>query len=121
MYTMSDSDVADEEDPEEDPADDPTDGGDNDDNESSENDNDDDDVVKDNEDDEEEEHLASADPSVVSTNDHTKSCIVRMSIQHHTPRLPSAEACITEFAAALLSSLPPPPKNIKSLKDNIRG
>ncbi|GJU35293.1 hypothetical protein Tco_1183647 [Tanacetum coccineum] len=60
----------DEEDPEEDPADDPTDRGDNDDNESSDNDNDDDDVVKDNEDDGEEEHLASADPSVVSTNDH---------------------------------------------------
>ncbi|GKA51339.1 hypothetical protein Tco_0744535 [Tanacetum coccineum] len=29
-------------------------------------------------------------------------------------------ACITEFAAALPSSLPPPPENIKSLKDNIR-
>ncbi|GJR77753.1 hypothetical protein Tco_0090118 [Tanacetum coccineum] len=28
--------------------------------------------------------------------------------------------CITEFVAALPSSLPPPPENIKSLKDNIR-
>ncbi|GKB50564.1 putative reverse transcriptase domain-containing protein [Tanacetum coccineum] len=43
---------------------------------------------------------------------------------YHTPRSPSAEACITEFTTALpSSSLPPsvlpPPKNIKSLKDNI--
>nr|GFC87668.1 hypothetical protein [Tanacetum cinerariifolium] len=30
------------------------------------------------------------------------------------------EACIIEFAVALPSSLPPPPENIKSLKDNIR-
>nr|GFB48276.1 hypothetical protein [Tanacetum cinerariifolium] len=30
------------------------------------------------------------------------------------------DACITEFAIALPSSLPPPPENIKSLKDNIR-
>ncbi|GJV29983.1 hypothetical protein Tco_1386431, partial [Tanacetum coccineum] len=84
----------DEEDPEEDPADHPVDGGDNDDNESSDDDDDDDDVVKDEEDEEEEEHLAPADPSA---------------------------ACITEFAAALPSSLPPPPENIKSLKDNIRS
>nr|GFB86688.1 putative reverse transcriptase domain-containing protein [Tanacetum cinerariifolium] len=30
------------------------------------------------------------------------------------------EACITEFAIALPSSLPPPPENIKSLKDHIK-
>ncbi|GJT52086.1 reverse transcriptase domain-containing protein [Tanacetum coccineum] len=42
-----------------------------------------------------------------------------MSIQRHTPKSPSAEACITEFAAALPSPLPPP-ENDKSLKDNIR-
>ncbi|GJT91246.1 putative reverse transcriptase domain-containing protein [Tanacetum coccineum] len=53
---------------------------------------DDDDVEKDEEDGEEEEHLAPADPSV---------------------------ACITEFAAALPSSSPPP-ENVESLKDNIR-
>nr|GFD36095.1 hypothetical protein [Tanacetum cinerariifolium] len=74
-------------------------GGDNDDNESSDDDDDDDDVEKDREDDEEEEHLASIDPSVVPIDDH---------------------ACITEFAVALPLSLPPPPENIKSLKDNIR-
>ncbi|GKA17924.1 hypothetical protein Tco_0697761 [Tanacetum coccineum] len=89
----------DEEDPEEDPADHPVDGGDNDDNESSDDDDDDDDVVKDEEDEEEEEHLAPADPSAILIYDL---------------------ACITEFAAALPSSLPPPPENIKSLKDNIR-
>nr|GFB11502.1 hypothetical protein [Tanacetum cinerariifolium] len=50
--------------PKEDPADYPANEGDNDDDESS-NDDDDDDVEKD----EEEEHLASADPSAVSTND----------------------------------------------------
>ncbi|GJS82211.1 putative reverse transcriptase domain-containing protein [Tanacetum coccineum] len=88
----------DEEDPEEDPADHPADGGDNDDNESSDDDDDDDHVEKDEEDEEKEEHLASADPSAVPTNDL---------------------ACITEFAAAL-PLLPPPPENIKSLKDNIR-
>nr|GFA10725.1 hypothetical protein [Tanacetum cinerariifolium] len=38
-----------------------------------------------------------------------------------TPRSPFAEACIIEFAVALPSSLPPPPENIKSLKDNIRS
>nr|GEU55231.1 reverse transcriptase domain-containing protein [Tanacetum cinerariifolium] len=80
----------------EDPADYPADGGDNDNNESSDDDDDDDDVKKDKEDEEEEEHLALADPSAVPIDDH---------------------ACITEFAAALPSSLPPP-ENIKSLKDN---
>ncbi|GJV58915.1 reverse transcriptase domain-containing protein [Tanacetum coccineum] len=65
---------------------------DNYDNESSDDDNDDDDVEKEEEDGEEEEHLASADPFV---------------------------AGITEFAAALPSSSPPP-ENVESLKDNIR-
>ncbi|GJR92134.1 hypothetical protein Tco_0216145 [Tanacetum coccineum] len=46
----------------------------------------------------EEEHLASADPSTVPTDD---------------------PAGITEFAAALPSSSPPP-ENVESLKDNIR-
>ncbi|GJT32329.1 putative reverse transcriptase domain-containing protein [Tanacetum coccineum] len=68
------------------------------DNESSDDDNDDDDVEKDEEDEEEEEHLALADLSAVPTDDPT---------------------CITEFAAALPSSSPPP-ENDKSLKDNIR-
>ncbi|GJT89906.1 hypothetical protein Tco_1078751 [Tanacetum coccineum] len=71
------------------------------DNESSDDDNNDDDVEKDEEDREEEEHLASADPSAVPTNDP------------HTPRSPSAKAGITEFAATLPSSSPPP-ENIKS-------
>nr|GFD26345.1 hypothetical protein [Tanacetum cinerariifolium] len=52
----------------EDPADYPADRGDNDNDESS-NDDKDDDVEKDEEDKEEEEHLASADPSDVSTDD----------------------------------------------------
>ncbi|GJS99316.1 putative ribonuclease H-like domain-containing protein [Tanacetum coccineum] len=104
----------DEEDPEEDSVDHPVDGGDNDDNESSNDDDDDDDIVKDEEDEEEEEHLAPADPSTILIYDLTKSRTVRMSIS------PSAKACITEFAVALPSSLPPPPENIKSLKDNIR-
>nr|GEX97749.1 hypothetical protein [Tanacetum cinerariifolium] len=38
-----------------------------------------------------------------------------------SPQAEDAEACSIEFAATLLSSLPPPPENIKSLKDNIRG
>ncbi|GJR96445.1 reverse transcriptase domain-containing protein [Tanacetum coccineum] len=88
----------DEEDPEEDPADYPANEGDNSDDESSDDDNDDDDVEKDEEDEEEEEHLALADPSAVPTDD---------------------PACITEFAAALPSSSPPP-ENVESLKDNIR-
>ncbi|GJR86720.1 hypothetical protein Tco_0210731 [Tanacetum coccineum] len=88
----------DEEDPEEDPADYPANEGDNSDDESSDDDNDDDDVEKDEEDEEEEEHLAPADPSAVPTDD---------------------PACITEFAAALPSSSPPP-ENVESLKDNIR-
>ncbi|GKB72756.1 hypothetical protein Tco_0934168 [Tanacetum coccineum] len=101
---IADSDLEeDEEDPKEDPADHPADGGDNDDNESSDDDDDDDDVEKDEEDEEEEEHLALVDPSV------TKSHTTQTSVRHHTSRSPSAEACITEFAAALLSSSPPPP------------
>ncbi|GKG56604.1 hypothetical protein Tco_0579928, partial [Tanacetum coccineum] len=44
----------------------------------------------------------------------TKSRIVRMSIYYHTPRSPSTEACITEFAAALPSPAPPP-ENVESL------
>ncbi|GJU98712.1 retrotransposon protein, putative, ty3-gypsy subclass [Tanacetum coccineum] len=71
---------------------------DNYDNESSDDDNDDDDAEKDEEDEEEKEHLALADPSAVPTVD---------------------PAGITEFAAALPSSSPPP-ENDKSLKDNIR-
>nr|GEX88575.1 hypothetical protein [Tanacetum cinerariifolium] len=55
----------DEKDPKEDPADYPVDGGDNDDDESSDDDDNDDDVEKD----KEEEHLASANPSAISTND----------------------------------------------------
>ncbi|GJW35006.1 hypothetical protein Tco_0057926 [Tanacetum coccineum] len=71
---------------------------DNYDNESSDDDNDDDDVEKEEEDGEEEEHLAPADPFAVPTND---------------------PAGITEFAATLPSSSPPP-ENVESLKDNIR-
>ncbi|GJU83199.1 hypothetical protein Tco_1285564 [Tanacetum coccineum] len=67
---------------------------DNYDNESSDDDNDDDDVEKDEEDKEGEEHLAPVDP-------------------------PTVPAGITEFAAALPSSSPPP-KNVESHKDNIR-
>ncbi|GJS16256.1 reverse transcriptase domain-containing protein [Tanacetum coccineum] len=88
----------DKEDPEEDPADYPANEGDNSNDKSSDDDNDDDDVEKDEEDKEEEEHLASADPSTVPTDD---------------------PAGITEFAAALPSSSPPP-ENVESLKDNIR-
>ncbi|GJZ51264.1 hypothetical protein Tco_0605779 [Tanacetum coccineum] len=65
---------------------------DNYDNESSDDDNDDDDVEKDEEDGKEEEHLAPVDPPT---------------------------AGITEFAATLPSSSPPP-ENVESLKDNIR-
>nr|GEZ65894.1 hypothetical protein [Tanacetum cinerariifolium] len=104
----------DEEDPEEDHVDYPANGGDNDDNGSSDDDDDDDDVEKDEEDDEEEEHLAPIDPSVIPIDDHTDVYL----IPYFTS--PSAKACITEFAIALPSSLPPPPENIKSLKDNIR-
>ncbi|GJX04314.1 hypothetical protein Tco_0190230, partial [Tanacetum coccineum] len=43
------------------------------DNESSDDDNDDDDVKKDEEEEEEEEHLASADPSVIPTDDPVPS------------------------------------------------
>nr|GFC06298.1 hypothetical protein [Tanacetum cinerariifolium] len=59
----------DEKDPKEDPADYHADKGDNDDDESSNDEDDDVDVKKDEEDKEEEEHLASADPSDVSTDD----------------------------------------------------
>nr|GFB63963.1 hypothetical protein [Tanacetum cinerariifolium] len=59
----------DKKDPKEDPADYPADRGDNEDDESSNDDDDDDDVEKDEEEKEEEEHLASADPSDVSTDD----------------------------------------------------
>nr|GFB42111.1 hypothetical protein [Tanacetum cinerariifolium] len=62
-------DSEDEKDPKEDPAYYPVDKGNNDDDESSNDDDDDDDVEKDVEDKEEEEHLASADPSNVSTDD----------------------------------------------------
>ncbi|GJV91063.1 hypothetical protein Tco_1538876 [Tanacetum coccineum] len=68
---------------------------DNYDNEPSDDDNDDDDVEKDEEDGEEEEHLALVDPSAVPTDD---------------------PACITEFAATLPSSSPPP----ENVEDNIR-
>ncbi|GJU57804.1 hypothetical protein Tco_1235570 [Tanacetum coccineum] len=116
---IADSDLEeDKEDPEEDPADHPVDGGDNDDNESSDNDDVDDDVEKD-EKDEEEEHLAPANPSAIPIDDLVPS--TRTSVRHHTPLLPSAEPCITEFAAALPSSSPPPPKKIKSLKDRIKA
>ncbi|GJR78818.1 putative reverse transcriptase domain, ribonuclease H-like domain, aspartic peptidase domain protein [Tanacetum coccineum] len=89
--------------PEEDPADHHVDGGDNDDNESSDDDNDDDDVVKDTE-----------------TFETDKYAFTPPTSPYHTLRSPSAKACVTKFAAALPSSLPPPPENIKSLKDNIR-
>nr|GEV22119.1 hypothetical protein [Tanacetum cinerariifolium] len=59
----------DEEDPKEDPADYPANGGDSNDDESSDDDDDDDDVEKE----EEEEHIAPADPSTISTNDHVPS------------------------------------------------
>ncbi|GJU38203.1 putative reverse transcriptase domain-containing protein [Tanacetum coccineum] len=44
-----------------------------------------------------------------------------MSNYHHTPRSPSAKACITEFATALPSSLPPPLENIKKEEDKSEG
>nr|GEW66073.1 retrotransposon protein, putative, Ty3-gypsy subclass [Tanacetum cinerariifolium] len=59
----------DEKDPKEDPTDYPAYRGNNDEDESSNDDDDDDDVEKDEEDKEDEEHLASADPSDVSTDD----------------------------------------------------
>nr|GFC55812.1 hypothetical protein [Tanacetum cinerariifolium] len=59
----------DEKDPKEYPAYYPADRGNNDDDESSNDNDDDDDVEKDEEDKEEEEHLASADPSDISTHD----------------------------------------------------
>nr|GEW94498.1 putative reverse transcriptase domain-containing protein [Tanacetum cinerariifolium] len=71
-YVVDSDPEKDEKDPKEDPADYPADRGDNDD-ESSNDDDDDDDVEKDEEDKEEEEHLASTDPSDVSTNDPVPS------------------------------------------------
>nr|GEW45403.1 reverse transcriptase domain-containing protein [Tanacetum cinerariifolium] len=68
-YVVDSDPEEDEEDPKEDPANYPVDRGDNDDDESSNDDDGDDDVEKD-EEDEEEEHLASVDPSDVSTDDH---------------------------------------------------
>nr|GFA05857.1 hypothetical protein [Tanacetum cinerariifolium] len=68
-YVVNSDSEKNEKDPEEDHADYPTDRGNNDDDESSNDDDDDDDVEKDEEDKEEEEHLASADPSDVSTDD----------------------------------------------------
>nr|GFC28692.1 hypothetical protein [Tanacetum cinerariifolium] len=65
-YVVDSDPEKDEKDPKEDPAYYPADRGNNDDDESS-NDDDDDDVEKYEEDKEEEEHLASADPSDVST------------------------------------------------------
>nr|GFB96815.1 hypothetical protein [Tanacetum cinerariifolium] len=67
-YVVNSDPEKDEKDPKEDPAYCPANRGDNDNDESS-NDDDDDDVEKDEEDKEEEEHLASADPSDVSTDD----------------------------------------------------
>nr|GFD07986.1 hypothetical protein [Tanacetum cinerariifolium] len=63
-YVVDSDPEKDEKDPKEDPADYPVDRGDNDDDDSSNNNDDDDDEDK-----EEEEHLASADPSDVSTDD----------------------------------------------------
>nr|GEX33507.1 putative reverse transcriptase domain-containing protein [Tanacetum cinerariifolium] len=68
-YAVDSDPEKDEKDPKEYPAYYPTDRGNNDDDESSNDDEDDDDVEKDEEDKEEEEHLASADPSDVSTDD----------------------------------------------------
>ncbi|GJY44786.1 hypothetical protein Tco_0432999, partial [Tanacetum coccineum] len=89
----------DEEDPEEDPADYPADGKDNDDNESSDDDDNDDDMIL---------SPQAEDAEAVKTDESAP-----------TPSTP-----YNLFAAALpSSSLPPsvspPPKNIKSLKDNI--
>ncbi|GKB99718.1 hypothetical protein Tco_0985855, partial [Tanacetum coccineum] len=104
----------DEEDPEEDPADYPADGGDNDDNESSEDDDDDDDVEKDEEDEEEEDHLALADPLQMIMSPQAKD-IKAVKTDESASTLPMPYHL---FAVALPSSLPPPPENIKSLKDN---
>nr|GFB50563.1 reverse transcriptase domain-containing protein [Tanacetum cinerariifolium] len=68
-YVVDSDPEKDEKDPKEDPADYLADRGDNDDDESSNDDDDNEDVEKDEEDKEEEEHLASADPSDVSTDD----------------------------------------------------
>nr|GFA87064.1 hypothetical protein [Tanacetum cinerariifolium] len=68
-YIVNSDPEKDEKDPKEDPAYYPADRGNNDDDESYNNDDDDDDVKKDEEDKEEDEHLASADPSDVSTDD----------------------------------------------------
>ncbi|GKA67157.1 reverse transcriptase domain-containing protein [Tanacetum coccineum] len=96
----------DEEDPKVDPADYPVDGGDNDDNESSDDDNDDDDMTLSPQAEDTEAVKTDKSASTPPTSPHhiilfseTKSRIARMFIQHHTPRSPSVEACITEFAA----------------------
>nr|GFA56914.1 hypothetical protein [Tanacetum cinerariifolium] len=70
-YVVDSDPEKDEKDPKEDPADYPADRGNNDEDKSSNDDDDDDDVEKDEEDkeEEEEEHLASADPSDISTDD----------------------------------------------------
>nr|GEV16159.1 hypothetical protein [Tanacetum cinerariifolium] len=75
-YVVDSDSEEDEEDLKEDPADYPADRGDNDDGESSNDDDDDYDVEKNEEDEEEEEHLASADPSDVSTDDPKTMIIV---------------------------------------------
>ncbi|GJZ77480.1 hypothetical protein Tco_0642152 [Tanacetum coccineum] len=98
---------------------------DNYDNESSDDDNDDDDVEKDEEDGKEEEHLAPVDPPTVPTDDPIPS---RTRLQRAFeskglllyPSTLTMSSCITKFAATLPSSSPPP-KNVESLKDNIRG
>ncbi|GKB56795.1 reverse transcriptase domain-containing protein [Tanacetum coccineum] len=54
-----------------------------------------------------------------SDDDDNEDDVVKDEEEHLPPADPSA-ACITEFAAALPSSLLPLPENIKSLKDNIR-
>nr|GFB16191.1 hypothetical protein [Tanacetum cinerariifolium] len=68
-YVVNSDPEKDEKDPKEDPAYYHADRGNNEDDESSNDDDDDDDVEKDEEDKEDEEHLASADPSDVSTDD----------------------------------------------------
>nr|GEZ87159.1 hypothetical protein [Tanacetum cinerariifolium] len=68
-YVVDSDPEKDEKDPKEDPTDYPADRGNNDDDKSSNDDDDDDGVEKDEEDKEEKEHLASADPSDVSTDD----------------------------------------------------
>nr|GEY02818.1 hypothetical protein [Tanacetum cinerariifolium] len=117
----------DKEDLVEDPADHSADRGDNDDNESFDNDDDNDDVKKD-EEDEKTDDSTSTPPTFlhhIILFSETKSRTAQVVVRSHTLRSPLAEACITEFVAALSSSsLPPsvpPPANIKSLKNNIEA